>query len=229
MRERRRGRLDGEGRERGGAIAWRQCFHNGGAPVKLVAVERFRRPAREIRVVQQRRDDRRVRVARGADRAVGVVGDPEVARHPIVDQGVGGTSVEGENVILACADVSDIADTAPVQHHQRFWQRRRERTVIQRRQWRALPARRDVGVAEAVDDGKAQPSRGARAVAELPCCPRARIVEDRLAMKADKIDARPVDAVCLHELFDRRAVFVRDAHLHIRKRVAARPRRVGDH
>jgi hypothetical protein len=58
--------------------------------------------------------------------------------------------------------------------------------MIDRRQRRALPARRDVGGAKIIDDGNAEPRRQCRPVADLKRQAALRPVQQRLAMKSDR-------------------------------------------
>ena len=71
--------------------------------------------------------------------------------------------------------------------------RAHQRAVIDRDQRRPLPARRDVGGTEIIDDGNAEPGGERRAVADLHRQPAGRRMKDGLAVKADEADPRRVD------------------------------------
>ena len=95
--------------------------------------------------------------ALAGDGAVGVVGHAALARHPLVDQRVAGTAVEGDR-IAPLRHIGDVGNAADIDEHDRKpagisrRQRAGERGVVGRHQRRALPAMQHVVGAHVVDD-----------------------------------------------------------------------------
>src|SRR5437868_14322552 len=115
-----------------------------------------------------------------------------MAANPIVDQRVAGARVEGEGFVLTAAspwpDPGDIADPAEIEDGERLRQIGGERGMVEWRQRRPLPARRDIAAAEIGNHVRPGKTRQQGAVAELPGSPLGRAVQDPVPVKANQLD-----------------------------------------
>jgi hypothetical protein len=100
--------------------------------------------------------------------------------------------------------------------------------VIERREGGALAARRDIGMAEAIDRIDAEPRRDPRAAAELARESAFGTVQDRLSMQSDKIDRRGRYSMIREERLDGTGMRVRDRVVLRDERVVFRAPRIGD-
>ena len=162
--------------------------------------------------------------------------------HPIIDQRVAGTGVEGEELTRP-ADPGDIGDAADVEDRERFRQRRSESGMEQRGERRPLAAGGDIGGAEIGDHVEPEKARQQRAVAQLPAAALGRAMQDRVAVEPDDIDGGsgvaseklldPPGMEAGQLVFDRRdrtgAAKDRPQPFAERLRVGERQRRPGDH
>ena len=134
---------------------------------EIIAVQRFRRAPVEVRIVEKPCDRGQYSASRTGQRAAEIGFGTRLPAHPIVDQGVAGAGIEGEDMRIL-ADPGHVRDAADVEHRDRFWQLGSQRRVKQRSQRRSLAAGGDVGGAEICDHLPAEPVRQRRAVADLP-------------------------------------------------------------
>ena len=119
---------------------------SGIASREIVAVERFRRRPREIGCSRNRATCVCRHRAGAGQRAVDIGRSAGMAAHPIVDQRVAGPGVEGQDVRRRSSPIQVTLPTPPrLSTASGFGKRRGERGVIERRQRRALAARRDIG------------------------------------------------------------------------------------
>ena len=166
MPRRRGDRGGGHLGERRRAVCRAEIVRGRGA--EIVAVERFRRAAGEIRLRREsaRHAPPRPCPARASapSRSAACAG---MAPHPVVDRRVARAGIEGEDV-AAGADPGDVADPAEIEHGDRLVQAGGERGMVERRERRPLAARRDIGAAEIGDDIDAGQPGEQRAVADLP-------------------------------------------------------------
>ena len=130
--------------------------------------------------------------------------------HEIIDQRVAGPGVAGDRI--AAVDKGDVGDAADIDDHDRMRpvEIAGDRLMEHRHQRRALPAGHDVGLAEITSDRNTDPPRDLVAAPDLHREPRRRLVQDRLTMEADDVDAGAVDALGGEELLDRLHMGARD-------------------
>ena len=122
-----------------------------------------------------------------SERAIEISRGAGVPADPIVDQRVAGAGIEGEE-FPRISDPRHVRDAADVEDGDRFWQGRGEGCVVQWGERRSFSARRDVGRAEIGDDIQAEAKRQQCAIADLPCAPFGRAMQNRVAVKADYVD-----------------------------------------
>jgi tyrosyl-tRNA synthetase len=199
-------------RERRCPVLGREVVWDGGG--EIVAVERFGRPAREVRMRQEMRQMRLADLALAGKDAVLIVGFTGVAQHPVVDERVARPGVESEDVIIAAADPGHVGDAADIEDGDGPRERADERAVKERRERRALAAGRDIVAAEIVYHVDAGERGEQRAIADLPGAALARTMQDRVAVKPDQIDI--ADRVLLPQRIDRRGMEVRELALDAR-------------
>ena len=100
----------------------------------------------------------------------------------------------------------------------------RQRLMENRHQGRPLPAGRDIGGAKIIGHRHAEPLRQRRAVADLHRQSGSRLMQDRLAMKADQRDVAARDMFGFEKGFDRFGMGAGDKVLgfcqHARPRMA---------
>src|SRR5215217_5521675 len=111
-----------------------------------------------------------------------------MALHPVIDQSIAGTGIEGKN-FLSLANKGDIGNPADVEKCQGAgWDRCGESAMINRNEWCALATSGDIGGAEIADDGHTKLTRKQRTIAQLNREVLGRAMEDGLAVKADHVD-----------------------------------------
>ena len=148
-------------------------------------------------------------------------------QHPIVDQRIARTGVEGQQSTTRCpgvglrADPGNVGDAADVQDGQRPRQMSRKSGVEDRDEWGAFAAGRDVGAAKIADHVDLCPLREQLAIADLPGKALARAVNQGLAVKADDVDARRGQPGLLQQCADRGSVRERHVALNRLDRLAA--------
>jgi tyrosyl-tRNA synthetase len=162
---------------------------------EIVAVERFGRRAGEERMGAEPDDERLVDLTLAREPAVAVDRLARVVEEPVVEEGVPGPGVEGEELVLARPDPGDVGDAADIEDGDGFLETRGERGVEDRRERRPFAARRDVGRAEIGDDGETGLRCKERAVADLPGAALFRPVQDGVAVKADEVDGAEIMGV----------------------------------
>ena len=167
---------------------------------------RFRRPARQERVVlEQFGEERLVDAAGPGDLPVAIAGQRaagEPARQP-VQRRVRRAGVEPEDLRRIVVEHGEIRDPAEVQDRPAAMglatpSPAEEHRVGDRRERRTLAAGRDVAGTEVRDDVPARPDRDHVAVADLERRPErtgdAAVMIDRLAVRADEVDVCPARA-----------------------------------
>jgi tyrosyl-tRNA synthetase len=161
--------------------------------------------------------------------AIDIDRPPGLGLGPIVDEGVAGPGIEGEDLLGARADPGDVRDAADVEHGDRFLETAGQSGVIERNEWCALAASRYIGGAEVSDHVNSGQPRQQGAVADLPGSPPVGLVEDRVAVEPDEVD--PCEAVAGDKLGDHPRVRLGQLTLHCRHRTFAAEHRaeLGSH
>ncbi len=152
------------------------------ARVEQIAARALRRHPSEVRLREQRREQRGVDVPGPRPRAVPVEAGAAMARVPEIEQHVAGARVESTHLgphrqIGNVGDAADIDDrTVPLAPEERRMKGRHER--------RTLPAGGDVATPEVGDDRNARSLGDARRIVELQRPAFVGAVTQRLAMHA---------------------------------------------
>ena len=133
-----------------------------------------------------------------------------VPRGPQVEQHVARPGVESAHR-LAGVEARDVRDPADVRDHAAALRRGETRGVECGGERRALPAGRDVAVAEVAHDRKPDQLGEERAVHELHRVAEIRTVADRLAMAADRRHEGAIDARRREQLAHRGGVLAAQA------------------
>ncbi|KIU32699.1 hypothetical protein SR39_14130 [Methylobacterium radiotolerans] len=120
--------------------------------------------------------------------------------HPLVDQRVARSGVEGDDAALR-VDQRRVGHAADVEDAEGPVEARRlgQRLVEHRDQRRPLPARLDIGPAQVRYDRDAEPGRQCLAVADLDRDSLVRTVDHGLPVEADHVDLGGGQAVLLQE------------------------------
>ena len=188
MLQRGRGRFDRECAERRRAIRVAQALDAGRGGVEVIAVERFGRRAVEIRIAHQGRERLGVDTARRAQCAVFIERQSSPQNKKVVDQRIGGAGVERDDLSLR-PKIGDVADPAPVEDHQRPFEVRRHRRMIDGRKRRAFASGGDISRTKIRDNVDLERGRGASAITELPRQAVARPMQNGLPVQANERDA----------------------------------------
>jgi hypothetical protein len=138
-------------------------------------------------MIEQRRQHFFVHSPQRRQGTLGIEGPARRGQGPVVDEGVAGASVEGENLVVR-ADPGEVGHAAHIEHRQRLGLVARQGGVVERGQWRSLPARRHVGAAKVVDHVDPGAPSEPRPIADLPRAPVLWLVQNRMAVKSDNID-----------------------------------------
>ena len=185
--------LDRERRERCGAIRGRIGRQR--QRCKIVAIERLRRRQRKERICIARITQPTSTTPWAAVRPSQSNGWP-TAEHVIVEQRVARAGVAGDQGVGAI-DIGDVGNAADIDHDHRPFpiQGLGQRAVIDRYEWRALPAGGDVGRAEIMHDRDMYRLGERAGVADLHGHSLRGPMQHRLAVEADNIDVLARDTV----------------------------------
>ena len=154
--------------------------------VEQVAPGALRRWPLEVRLREQRREQRGVDAPRASPRAVAVECVAAVPRVPEVEQHVAGTGVEAAH-LAALRQIGQVGDAADVHDHA-MRAAAEERRVERRHQRRTLAAGGDVAAPEIGDDRDARLLGDARRIVELQRPALVGTVAQRLAVDACRDD-----------------------------------------
>ena len=168
-----------------------------------VAVEGFRRRLAEERMLQEPGEKLLVRRAARRVASVLVEGAPGPLAHPVVDQGVAGPGIEGDEPLVR-PDEGDVGDAAEIEDGERPFEPAHlgEGAVEDGHQRSPLPSPLHVGGTKIVDHGDAEAPGERGAVAELHRQARFRTVQHRLAVEADHVDRVRRHAAIAEEALD---------------------------
>ena len=191
---RRGGGHRGDGKRQQGRRTVRVVKVFGGPGRKIQPVEGLRRRETEVGVIHQFRQHVPIHRTRGGQPPILIHGGAPPPGHPIIQQGIGRTGIEGKQCAgrlgPALADPGHVRDAAQIEHRQRFFETAGERPVIERRKRRPLSAVRHVVAAEIIHHIDAGKPGQPLSIAELQRGRRLGRMVDGLTVKADDIDVR---------------------------------------
>ena len=186
--------IDGAGDRDGGHLDQRRRTVRDGEPRdgvegKVEPVDRFGRRAVEKRRGEIRRHDILGDAPASGELSVLVPGPPGVAFDPLVEERVAGAGVEG-NGGRPVGDPGKVRHAAQVEHRDRPLHARQQRRVVERRERRSLPARRDIGAAKIVYRRDAERAGERPAVADLHGHAVIRAMIDGMTVKSHQFRGR---------------------------------------
>ena len=151
-----------------------------------MTIERLWRRNGEPVEVRHARQHLLVDEARRRDGTARIMAEPLRGKHPVIDERVGRAGIECDHLIVGAKE-GDISHAAEIENSDRPAKRRGERTVIDGKQRRPLPARRDVRRSKVGNHRDAERTGEHGAVADLPCPAAFRPMRNGLAVEADDV------------------------------------------
>ena len=169
-----------------------------------IAIQRLGRPLLEEFIVEKLSDRFLVRPTGQRQSSIPVRGLARVLLRPIVQKSVAGPGVERKKLIVT-ADPRHIGNPADIDESDRtFLERAGQCAVIGRHKRRSFASRGNIGSTKVIDERLVETAREQWAITKLHGQVLLRAMDDRLAMKPDKVDLGIRQTAFTAERLDRR-------------------------